>query len=162
MAVKAEQVCSGPVAITWMHVSERACCVTSRALDVSRDKVLVSCFYERKEDKSWFSKRDSQSHKICAHLHTHFHSYKKNRPHWCSGVCVCDGTNLPHQADAQPQQSGRCRRHCTRRGPAGNGSDVYAVLVLDICLFFNTKVASQNRLKSVRHQLVRQCALRLL
>ena len=35
---------SGLGAIAWILVSERACNVTSRALDVSRDKVLMSCF----------------------------------------------------------------------------------------------------------------------
>ena len=37
--MKVEQLHSGLGAIAWILVSERACDVTSRALDVSRDKV---------------------------------------------------------------------------------------------------------------------------
>ena len=154
MAVKAEKLCSGPGAITWIHASDRACSVTSRALDVSRDKVLVLCIYERKEDKSWFSKQTPSRTQNCAHPHTHS-MHTKIRPHWCSGVCVtarmqslarwhrcCDrsqGEHLPHLPEPQRQQCGRRRRHSSRRGPAGNGSDVYAVLVQDICLFLARK-----------------------
>ena len=35
---------AGPGATAWILVCERACSVTSRALDVSRDKVHMSCF----------------------------------------------------------------------------------------------------------------------
>ena len=47
--MKVEQLHSGLGAIAWILVSERACNVTSRALDVSRDKVFVSCFLKRGE-----------------------------------------------------------------------------------------------------------------
>ena len=44
LALKAEQFRSGPGAIAWIFVCERARSVTPRALDVSRDKCHVSCF----------------------------------------------------------------------------------------------------------------------
>ena len=71
MAMKAEQFRSGPGAIARILVCERARSVTPRALDVSRDKVHVSLFNEGREDMSWCSKRDAQSHTNCLHPHTH-------------------------------------------------------------------------------------------
>ena len=96
MAVKGEQLCSVPGAIAWIHVSERACSVTSRALDVSRDKVLVACFYEGREDMSWYSEQDAQSHTHCVHPHTHFLADKTSTTlvQWC----VCDGTHAAASA----------------------------------------------------------------
>ena len=136
MAVKAEQVHSRPGAITWIFVSERACSVTSRALDVTRDKVLVTCFYVGREDKYWYVEQDAQSHTRCACPHTLFLADKTLTAlvQWCGTARMqplarwhrcCErsqGEHLPHQADAdaQQQQSGRCLRHCVRRCVAGH------------------------------------------
>ena len=60
--MKAEQFRCGPGAIAWILVCERARSVTPRAWDVSRDKVHVSWFNEGREDVSWCSTQDSQSH----------------------------------------------------------------------------------------------------
>ena len=73
MAVIAELFQSNPSGATiGTLVCERACSMTSRAWDVSRDKVLVSCFYKGREDMSWHSEQDAQPHIHCAHPPTHF------------------------------------------------------------------------------------------
>ena len=74
----------------------------------------------------------------------------KLRPHWCSGVCVtgrvqplarwhrcCErslGERHTDEAQSRMQQSGRCRRRCSCKSPAGNGSDVQEVCVQGVCL----------------------------
>ena len=72
LAMKAEQFRSGPGATSWILVCERARSVTPRTLDVFREKVHVSYFFEGREDMSWCTMQDAQSHTNCAHPHTHF------------------------------------------------------------------------------------------
>ena len=83
MAEKTGQFLSHTIA--GIRVDRRPCGVTSRALEVYRDKVLVSWLYERREDKSWYSQPDSQSHTHWAHPHTHFHADKTltTLVQWC-------------------------------------------------------------------------------
>ena len=95
----------------------------------------------------WYSKQDSKSHTNCAHPRTNFLSDKTL---WCSGVCVtgrvqplarwhecCErsqGQHFPHRTFPRQQQSGRRRRRCSCKSPAGNGSDVQEVCVQGVCL----------------------------
>ena len=132
MAVKAEQFQSSPSEATvWIPVCERACSVTSRALDVSRDKVFGVMFLQR-------VRGHYPSHKKCTHPHTHFLADKilTALVQWCVTARVqslarwhqcydrSQGEHLPHLPEPRRQQCGRCRRRCTRKIPAGNGFDV--------------------------------------
>ena len=79
MAVKAEQ-CVKAVQVkftVWMSVCQRACSVTSRALDIPRDKVFGVMFSRRGEGTCLgTANRTAQSHTRCAHPHTHFFADK--------------------------------------------------------------------------------------
>ena len=70
------------------------------------------------------------------------------------------GEHLPHHTEPLRQLRGRCRRRCTCRRPAGNGSDVQEVCSGRV-FAVKTNVALQSHVKSWRRQLVGQCALRL-
>ena len=105
MAVNAEQLRSGPGATAWILACERACCVTSRALDVFRDKVLVSCVCEGSEDVSGCRKQDAQSHTHRAHPHAHSVEAKTLtvsgvRQHACGHLFVGMGAVKDQQANA--------------------------------------------------------------
>ena len=105
---------------------------------------------EGREDMFWYNKQDSKSHTNCVHRHTLFLADKTLTAHWCSGVCVtgrvqplarwhecCErsqGQHFPHRTSARQQQSGRRRRRCSCKSPAGNGSDVQDVCVQGVCL----------------------------
>ena len=96
---------------------------------------------------SWCSKQDAQSHTHRAHPHTHSVE-DKTLPvsfQWCvtarvqppfrwHGCCErSEGKHLPHYTVPGRQQSGRCRRFCSCRRPAGNGFDVQEVCVQGVC-----------------------------
>ena len=87
MAVKAEQVHSGPSGATvWISVCQRACTVTSRALDVSRYKVLCVMFSRWRRGKVLVQQTGLQvAHKIVRIL-TRISLQTTFTPHWCSGV----------------------------------------------------------------------------
>ena len=147
--MKAEQFRSGPGATAWILVCERARSVTSRALDVSRDKVHVSCFCEGREDMSWCSKQDGQLHTHRAHPHTHPVKDKTLTAlvQWCAtarvqppfrwhGCCErSEGEHHSHRTEpVREQSSGKRWRHCTRRSFEGNGFDVFTMSVQGMCL----------------------------
>ena len=104
VAMKAEQLHSGPGATAWILVCERACGVTSRALDVSREQVHVSCVCEGREDMSWCSKQDVQSHTHRAYPHAHSVEEKTLtvsgvRQHACSHLFVGMGAVKDQKAN---------------------------------------------------------------
>ena len=176
MAVKAARLHSGPGATAWILVCERACSVTFRAWDASRDKGHMSFFCEGREDRSWCSKQDAQSHTHRAHPHTYSVEDKTLTAlvQWCAtarvqppfrwhGCCErSEGEHHSHRTEPQEEQSGRCRRRCTCSRTAGKGSDVQEVCVQGRVFAVTANVASQSRLQSGPRQLFWQGAFRFL
>ena len=81
VAVKAEQLCSGPGAITWIHVSERACRMFLEARFWCHD-------FTKGKRTSPGSANGTPSRTKFARILTRISMHTKNRPHWCSGVRV--------------------------------------------------------------------------
>ena len=80
---------SGLGAIAWILVSERACNVTSRALDVSPNKVLMSCFSRGERGHVLVQQTGrAVAHKLPAPSHAW--SCRQNFDR--TGAVVCDST----------------------------------------------------------------------
>ena len=115
----------------------------------------MSCFYEGREDMSWCSKQDAQSHTHRAHPHTHSVEDKTltSLVQWCwtgrvqpldheanaltehAGCCErSEGEHHSHNTEPVQEQSGRRRRRCPRRSFEGNGFDVFTMSVQGMCL----------------------------
>ena len=116
--------------------------------DMARPLAWVVAGYARLEgDRHWRGNLDMQSYTHRAYPHTHYHADKTLTilVQWCvtarvqplarkHGFCErSQGKHLPHRTVAGRQQSGRCRRHCTCRRPAGNGFNVQEVCVQGVC-----------------------------
>ena len=93
LAVKAEQFQSSPSEATvWVPVCERVCSVTSRALVSLETRFWCHGFTEGERTSPGSANRTPSRTKI-ARIFTRISMHTKIRPHWCSGVCVCDGTH---------------------------------------------------------------------
>ena len=90
MAVKAEQLCSGPGAITWIHASERACIVTSRALDVSRDKGFGVMFLRQERGQVLVQQT---GHPVAPKLRASSHAFPSIQKFDHTGAVVRDSTH---------------------------------------------------------------------
>ena len=104
-------------------------------------------FDEGREDMSWCSKQDVQSHTHRAYPHAHSLEEKTLTAliQWCAtarvrppfrwhGCCErSEGEHHSHRTVPQEEQSGRCWRHCTRRSFEGNGFE-FTMSVQGTCL----------------------------
>ena len=68
---------------------------------------------------------------VCGSMHACSHLCVGMESRWCARS---QGEHLAHRTHSLEQQSGRRRRHSSRRSCEGNGFDVYAVRVQGMCL----------------------------